>query len=364
MHNSVDGETVRGGSPSTIAVNKLLAGSDPSSVCLNCHSDTATSTSFYHVMSLDGSIQSPGGDFFWTSVTLEYTTHSPQTRHGYSMGHSINAQDFPNIQTEADYTVAPGGSYDPADLGCNSCHDPHGTKYYADANNKLPIAGSGSYGGTAPAGATLGNYRLLGDEQYAAGSGVTFQNAPPVAVSPSYSVRNETNTNHASYGYGTAEWCANCHGGLLVSNPGAGKHPAGTGVYVGNFVDNYNEYVATGDSSGSFATAYDALVPIERGETDVTLPVMSTGSTAGATAAKDTVSCLTCHRAHASAFEYATRWDTSTELLVESHPDGDTTVVGGTIAGNPQQVAYYGRDIASVYNEYQRSLCNKCHVMD
>ena len=366
MHNSVNGQVVRGSTDDASAVTNLLAASDASSVCLNCHAD-AGRQSFYHVLSEDSSYFSPGGDFFWTTVDIQWMLRGSQvTRNGYSMGHSLVARDFADrFQTEQDYTTAPGGSYPANQLGCNSCHDPHGTKFYAQATDKLPISGSGSFGGAAPAGATLGNYRLLGDRNYAAGGGVTFVNGPPVAVSirePRVgSGGGESDGNHAAYGKGSSEWCANCHTGLLAGS-GSGKHPAGDTVKVSRFVDNYNSYVATGNATGIKDTAYSALVPIERGvDTTATL---DTASTVGATAGDDNVSCLTCHRAHASAFEYATRWDMTVEFLVDSHPQAGDTVVGGTIAGDPQSVAYYNRTIATDFNEFQRSLCNKCHLQD
>ena len=123
MHNSVNGQVVRGSTDDASAVTNLLAASDASSVCLNCHAD-AGRQSFYHQWMLRG---------------------SQVTRNGYSMGHSLVARDFADrFQTEQDYTTAPGGSYPANQLGCNSCHDPHGTKFYAQATDKLPISGSGS----------------------------------------------------------------------------------------------------------------------------------------------------------------------------------------------------------------------------
>ena len=67
--------------------------------------------------------------------------------------------------------------------------------------------------------------------------------------------------------------------------------------------------------------------------------------------------CLTCHRAHASAFRSIGRWDLSASHLADSHPGSEA---GGAEARN----SYYGRDIAAEFGPYQRSLCNKCHVQD
>jgi hypothetical protein len=125
---------------------------------------------------------------------------------------------------------------------------------------------------------------------------------------------------------------------------------------TGDIISNYNEYVKTGDLTGSQATAYLALVPFERGTTDPlqTDPLSTAGPTGGNAA------CITCHRAHVSAFPNAGRWDFETELLADSHPQ-DTD---GGAQGGDQLASYYGRDIASVFGPGQRSLCNKCHQQD
>ena len=87
--------------------------------------------------------------------------------------------------------------------------------------------------------------------------------------------------------------------------------------------------------------------------------------TAGPTS-NDQVMCLSCHRAHATPFADATRWDMAADFLVLSHP----AVAGADSLGNP---IFDGgatqADIDNMYYGYtftndQRSLCNKCHVKD
>ena len=82
-------------------------------------------------------------------------------------------------------------------------------------------------------------------------------------------------------------------------------------------------------------------------------------STAGPDSA-DNVMCLTCYRAHASAFDNITRWDMEHELLAEGWPTAANLTAMGAIAN----ADYYGRDIATDFGDYQRSLCNKCHAKD
>ena len=67
--------------------------------------------------------------------------------------------------------------------------------------------------------------------------------------------------------------------------------------------------------------------------------------------------CLTCHRAHSSAFRSIGRWDLDAVLLADSHPGpGD-----GGVAGNDVQHSYYGRNIPAEFGPDQGQFCEKCH---
>jgi len=320
----------------------LLIGADPSSTCLKCHAGSGGE----HVLSADASNWSPGGDFFWLtrSFTNESLTSDPD-----NMGHNVVALDY-SLAVDGTNPTAPGGTYSSALLGCQSCHDPHGQVQNGTANGQLAISVSGSYGAVPPEGTIAGSYRLLGGDQYG-----SITSAPPIAVTTGF---GETDTIHVAYGQGMAEWCASCHPAYL-GNPD--KHRSGNLDSLGAAVAaNYNAYVATGDlTGGAGATAYTALVPFERQETDKA--ILLTGVTSGqGPDADDNVMCLTCHRAHASAFDNITRWDMQHELLAESWPTEQNLVAMGAVA----HADYYGRDIAIDFGGYQRSLCNKCHVRD
>ncbi|MBA4366943.1 MAG: cytochrome C, partial [Desulfobacterium sp.] len=169
MHNSLGGQSMAG-------VNgvggSLTKGSDQSSTCLNCHNGGGNG---YHVNSTDGSNFTGGGDFYWLSKTFTWVSRGTTVSSmGDEHGHNIVAADYGRT-VDATLTVAPGGTYNAGSLGCTSCHDPHGNK-----NSGGAITASGSYGAD-PTTAVVGNYRLLGDTGYAAGSGVTFTNGVPVA---------------------------------------------------------------------------------------------------------------------------------------------------------------------------------------
>jgi hypothetical protein len=348
MHNSQDGEPIADNIGASLTI-----GTDPSSTCLNCHEGSGS----YHVFSSDGSNLTAGGDFYWLTKTFNYTTFRPMTRNGWSFGHNVVAADY-SLEQDPVLDKAPGGTFLSAWLACSSCHDPHGKK----VNKSGPIVSSGSYGAD-PADGETGNYRILGDIGYSPGPGGanTFINSPPIATAPGLRDGPEADDNHVDYGVNMSEWCANCHTGFDkgLGSAGGPKHPANNDATmgVGGIATNYNIYVATGDLTGTADAAYLALVPFERGIDDPTtlIPTSTQGPDAGSN-----VMCLTCHRAHASAFPNAGRWDFETELLVDSHPQtGD-----GGASATDQLRSYYDRDIATVFGEGQRSLCNKCHIQD
>jgi len=353
MHNSEDGKSIIEGGRVGVTGDFLTKGTDPSSTCLECHAGTGS----YRVMAANSASINlhPGGDFYWQTKTYSWLQRgSTVTRHGYSLGHTIIAADFDLLERDPNLERAPGGVFPSDRLACSSCHDPHGKKW----NNTLPISGSGSYGDQPEPGTTLGNFRLLGDMNYPAGGGiVTFANRAPVATTNG---DPETDSNHTDYGTGMSEWCSNCHVDFYAPG-GAGqhKHPAGntSGLGAQNIFNNYNSYVKSGDMTGSAATSYLALVPFERQVSNGW--ELDPNSTQGPNGSSN-VMCLSCHRAHISAFPNAGRWDFEEELLVDSHPMmGDTDIDSDDVLAS-----YYGRVIETDFGPAQRSLCNKCHVKD
>jgi len=347
MHNSSNGSVIT----PTIG-NALTKGSDASSTCLICHSGK---TEGYHVKSDDGSNFTGGGDFYWLTKTFTWNVDgASNVSSGDNHGHNIIAVDYSFTQ-DATLNTATGGTYSSAFLGCTSCHDPHGKKNNGTMGGYSAIEVSGSYCAD-PTLQVTGNYRLLGDIGYFSGSGNAFVNDVPIARAVDLSSGPESNSNHTDYGQGMSEWCSNCHG----SYSGVGnRHPSGNSEQLSNdnIYINYNLYVKTGDFSGTHETSFLALVPFERGTNDPT--TLTPTSTIGPNASSN-VMCLSCHRAHASAFENAARWDMSAEFISNSHPmAGDGAVTGDDVLNS-----YYGRDMISQFGNFQRGLCNKCHAMD
>lgn len=333
LHGSAESSQEPDGTPATSA---LLRGSDASSTCLGCHAETEEP---HNILSQSGSAFTPGGDFYWLTRSYSWSENglwlsSPADSHG----HNVVAADY-RLTADLRRSVAPGGGFLAENLSCISCHDPHGRSM---GNGNGGISGFES-----------GSYRLLGGRGYdRAGAESGFLSDAPVAIAPSR--WRETDGNHVDYGSGMSEWCANCHGSMQ-GGPDA-QHPAGEDAAFSSWTASvYSAYLGSGDFSGSASFSYLALVPFERGVSDTSL--LDTASTEGPEAGISNVMCLTCHRAHASAFRSIGRWDFQATFLVDSHPGSEA---GAADARN----SYYGRDIAAEFGPYQRSLCNKCHASD
>jgi hypothetical protein len=338
---------------SGVANSTLLLGSDASSTCLNCHDGAGS----YHIADEAGvSNAKAGGDFGWLKNEYFVVVRGRATTYGGdNAGHNINAFDFGYAgDANPNNATAPGGTafggYGTGQMGCASCHDPHGQVLGGTAGGSLPISVSGSYGGVPDPGTITGNYRLLGDSGYSpTGETALFANDAPIARA------NGSSGLDTAYGLGMSEWCANCHDQYSGSGT---RHVApwplnGIGA-------NYNSYVATGDFTGVVATAYDELVPFEVVTGVTSSADLNLASTVGAMPGAQ-VMCLTCHRAHATANNNAGRWDFEAEYLGHSHALATTNL--------PSTAAIYYNssgtiDVDAVYGAFQRSLCNKCHVQD
>ncbi len=437
MHNSLNGSIIGldrqnpkilTGSLYNAANQYLLKGTDQSSTCLNCHrvNDAIGAPNNYHIMSTQSGAgatpveRTPGGDFAWLLVNGVNTTGGT-TNKGNHHGHNIIAQDF-GLTSSTNYSaignVSPGGSYPADKFYCNSCHDPHPAQRIDSSltivsrtmtGATAPIVASGSYAkddGTGPgetptAGLAVGVYRILGGVGYQPKSAPTapaFGAAQPFAFAPAtYNNMESAGQVKVAYGSGMSEWCGNCHGGLVNSAADPSithRHPAGALALLNNGTGNemniYNAYVKTGDMTGSSTSSNLSLVPFERGialdaagwtqlASYASGTTVSTGTSMGGPGATANVMCLSCHRAHATAFQESTRWDANggQYLTMDGQYVGtdnyNTTI---TDSGSAQRIAnnigytqaqlkaaYYDRD-PSQFASFQRSLCNKCHAKD
>ncbi|WP_321390151.1 cytochrome c3 family protein [uncultured Desulfuromusa sp.] len=337
---------------SSASVSPLLLATDPSSLCLNCHSGPGSSDAA-SVFSFDGSALTPGGDFYWTTKTFTWAGgSSPAARHG----HNVIARDFA-LDVDPNKLQGPGGSYPASQLSCISCHDPHGKSGGGTRAGAPAVSVSGSYGDQPMPGTSSGNYRLLGGVGYSV-NGYTFNYPAPVARQNPAQPFGESDVSHVDYGSGMSEWCANCHGAVLTNEHQFGsqsfKHPVNNNL-GGEIVSNYNNYVKTGDLNGTTATAFLQFVPFARGTT--TTEVLDPTSSNGPDSNSE-INCLSCHRAHASAFRVAGRWDFNAPLLIDSHPAvGDTGATAGDVSHS-----YYNRNMGEEFGSGQGQFCEKCHA--
>jgi len=378
----------------------LTVGSDPSSTCLTCHITSSATPSSYHVATADATMppgtaptqMTPGGDFGWLKKTYTWTAHGRgRSEQGYTHGHNIVADDFNyDVDGRSSNITAPGGTFPNANLGCESCHDPHG-QYRRTSTGAIcvpsttvscdPIMGSGSYDDShAPvAGAAVGVYRLLGGNGYGPG----FPGVPPAVAPGSYNRAEDTTQTRVAYGYANvpnessswSSWCGTCHTDMHA-NTGAApfRHKVDSALGVG-VSGLYDRYLKTGDMSGDNSKSYLSLVPFAyngvNGNDYGFLAGKATNSTTplDGPLSGDLVTCFSCHRAHATGWTNAMRWNGESELLtynnaypLSTDPDQESFARGRTQL--EIEKAYYDRPASPTFANYQRSLCNKCHVKD
>lgn len=315
MHNSQDGDQI-----TDTPGDFLLRGQDPSSTCLNCHSSYGQFSG--------GNGYGSGGDYYWLTKTFQWSAHgSTRESTGDSHGHNIIAMGYGLENDDAQLGLTPPGAMGPlpAQLACTSCHDPHGKQ-----GNPLLLYGVGDTRG-----------------------GKTFISAAPVIESPGRRTASSTpvsDTEHSAFGSGMSDWCANCHNDFVTADK---MHPVDQGL-GSTLAANYNKYVSTDviDPTNG-PNSYWEHVPFETNEAQDALDI---NRTAGPTS-DSKVMCLSCHRAHASAFPDIGRWYfPATFIVEESHPL--ITDINATQADVDNK--YYGK----VWTDEQRSLCNKCHIND
>jgi hypothetical protein len=331
--------------------------------------------------------RTPGGDFGWLKKTYNATSGTTTyNEDGATHGHNIVAVDN-GYSADATNTTAPGGTFPSAQLACNSCHDPHGQYRRLPsgtiATTGAPIRASGSYNAAAnepTATEAVGVYRLLAGAGYTKG-GVTFNGVPAAKVPSTYNQTEATNQVRVAYGVATgnghetwSQWCATCHPSMHSS--GNYVHPVDQAL-SGTVINNYNSYVKSGDMTGAQATAFLSLVPFATNSGNYTTLAglaSNTNTQLGGPASGDQVTCMSCHRAHASGFMEGLRFDNGYEFMVVggNYVGSNNALITGSRAAvqhrgrlNAEwQAAYYDRPATPTFATYQRVLCNKCHAKD
>ncbi len=309
MHNSEDGISNDHVPPG--GGEDLLLYESSTDLCLSCHA-----TENGAVLGPDPTNPPPelgGGNFtFLYENNINDGPNGAQNPiDGHHAGHNV-VSAYWGIPEDPENAVSPGGNYPSSELSCTSCHDPHGNQ----------------------------NFRFLwGNGITSAGGGYIFRYPAPLAEGISLFLGQESPSNHTAYQAGWSEWCANCHDLYHDEGLPGFEHPAGHSM-GGDEASSYNRYNGPGDpAGGAYATAYIPEVPVEE-------PSMTVSSTIGAGSSSQ-VTCMSCHRAHATSAPKSTRWDPNVEFL-----DLDGLESGSWPLPNP----YTDPD--------QRALCIKCHYND
>jgi hypothetical protein len=372
----------------------LLVGATKSEACLTCHEKSSdTGPNGYHISTAGATVtgqplqRTPGGDFGWLKKTFSWLDGTVTKTESDTHGHNIIAP-VNGYAVDSRNATAPGGTFQSANLACNSCHDPHG-KYRRLADGSIatsgkPIMASGSYDTSVEPTAdnAVGVYRLLAGNGYTSG-GMTYTGVPMAKAPSTYNRTESSSQTRVAYGSATSAghvtwstWCSTCHPDMHSS--GNYVHP--TDAALGSTISGlYGSYVKSGDLTGTAATSYLTLVPFVEGGavTYATLAghAKNDNTQLGGPATTDQVACLSCHRAHASGYQDMLRFDYGYEFITKNgqyvatdHPDFATwgsraplQARGRTIAD--VTAANYDRP-ATKFASYQRVLCNKCHAKD
>ncbi len=292
MHNSQGGSPMAmddSGNPTATPHDALLIYS-----CLSCHTDSGSGTIVSSTPIINNLISPTnplaGGNLYYIGAVNQVNGHNVA---GVDSGDTTHGN------------TPPGGSALGQQLRCagtDGCHG-HNGKQGSDtpvSNQILAIKGGHHGDDTPPITGSLtdvaDNYRLL--------LGITGKEDPS---SPFWEQDNST-SSHNEYrgdsGFGVPDTisflCGECHGNFhSVSGVGSGspwlRHPT--------------DYVLPATGEYASYTNYSMTAPVARPNPD------SVGDTTQAYPGTDTLMCLSCHRAHASPYYKAVRWDYKSSTL-------------------------------------------------
>lgn len=302
------------------ASGPLLADGNPTDLCLRCH-ETDNGNSWGGSVTLPGPIYGGGPFVFLTEDNLNDGPGGNDPGNqilGHQAGHNVISARKGTTRDPV-FDQSPGGNYPSDNLHCTSCHDPHGR----GANYRL------LYGTDHP-------------DAVVNGRTFTYSRAAPDASGIPLHGPPESDSNHNAYRAGLSEWCGNCHGDYHEQVGTAGfEHP--TDMPLGGVEGtSYNSYRGGGFFDGDGSAAYLALVPIE-------WPA-STFDARGPVVSGSRVTCLSCHRAHASSAPRSGRWD----FYIDDWAD-EGVRSGSWPIPNP---------FPGIADQDQGQLCEKCHGPD
>jgi hypothetical protein len=366
LHNSEDGADVAvDGGPN----KELLKRGNWTDMCLSCHmqgqntSGTAALPDVLDsgweapiVMTLDGvdpaGIAMPGGDFYYSNLN-DKLGHNP----AYSAGEVGGAPT--SVMMAADSVLGdtpPGGVIDGDDeWSCHSCHGMHSRfspSYTAWRQVQRKVNGVVTTGDVSGFGVetAAGNktqdasYEPIKSNSRGDIQGTSYvnerQDTNPLEGADLYADESDTNKN--VYRGGFSSFCSACHGafhggaGEAENVANANTNPDGDGRWMRHPTNvvmadqttsglssrkygtgSYTAQITNAQASTPNPDGYDWRYPLVQADGDFNVTVAGTGTTiTDATLDTSRLSCLTCHKAHATQYENMTRWDATGHAFI------------------------------------------------
>ncbi len=273
MHASEGGTlpTMPGDSGAMTGPNtQLLFKDNVTDLCLVCHSNPTLAPDVF-----DAGIETPGGDFNYSgAVSNQAKGHNPG---------GTSSNESGSIKIDTTFSLTPPGGSALTRWTCVECHDEHGETSEAFMFRNLKKRGL-----------TSGEFVAGDSEESDIWDGSTANLAQS---STNHNVYKTASTISSSAGFG--KWCATCHGsfhGGAVTESNVGdntnwiRHPTATALPSG-YITNYG-------------TTSSYLYPLETNNSNA-----STTAEWTLTQGSEAVTCLSCHKAHATNYANATRWD-------------------------------------------------------
>ncbi len=321
MHHSQDGAAIGSGPYGQLLLNNT---------CLGCHTGTNNGTTLKHYV-LDSAdpanTQLAGGNFYWTELAVAETTRDPKAHN--VTGLSVNAQDNALADTP------PGGSALSGNITCAGTTGCHGNR--TNANEFTDLGGAHHNNETAQITVAEAQAAATANEP-----GQAYRFLDGIAgyehVNREYEATQTATTGHNEY-YGDVRandsladsntisaLCAVCHADFHNDSGGEALGSGGS-----NFASPWLRHptdLQMAGLGGEYAgySSYSLLAPVARS----TVPAAAS-STVNTTAGTDAiVMCLSCHKAHGSAYADILRWDydAATTQCVSEIGNGSGTQCG------------------------------------
>jgi len=279
----------------------LLVKSNITDLCLQCHKDNGYTgaPSVYNTNPASASVLLPGGDFGY-SAKIPQATLPGLTSGGHNPFGSPGAQQSVNFNPSPDGGATgltpPGSSTTMSSFQCTDCHGVHGPESGNVSVSRL--ATYQNYGYRLLLAEPLGNNTLVSTDSIISRAWIVSGGAVVAGPDGANLQQSESATNINVYKGGFSEWCSSCHANFHAEVDQTANDWDGTA-----YIRHPTNSVLTSLRAYATGSTYDYNYPLVQGNGTWT---NTGGGTLGNT---DKIQCLTCHKAHATAYPNALRWD-------------------------------------------------------